>query len=73
MQTIMPTEVRVDCDRGGGWEVTLPDVRERVRCRSLDEARRVAQECAAQMHPCRLIVHDAYHRVLVRELIDGDE
>ncbi len=61
--------VRVDLGRAGGWEVALPDQRELVRCRTLDEAQRVAYHCASHEHPCEVVVFDAYHRVLRRELV----
>lgn len=57
----------------GRWEVVLPDGRVELECQSLDEARRVALQCAARAVPSELVVHDAYHRVLNYELIDrGD-
>ena len=62
----------VDLGRRGKWEVALPDRRERVSCETLDEARQVAQRCAARVHPCQVIVYDAYHRVLDRQVIDGE-
>lgn len=64
-----PTTVRVDLNVRGRWEVTLSDRGDRVRCGSLEEASRVAYRCAAERQPCELIVCDAYHRVLHRELI----
>ena len=67
-----PTTVNVDCTARGVWEVELPDRAEHVRCETLDDAMRVAYLCAAHRHPCELIVRDAYHRVLHRELIGGD-
>jgi hypothetical protein len=53
----------------GGWEVMLPDRRERVSCDTLEDARRVGYQFAARRKPCQLVVHDAYHRVVHRELI----
>jgi hypothetical protein len=53
----------------GGWEVMLPDRRERVSCDTLDDARRLGYQFAARRTPCQLVVHDAYNRVLHRELI----
>jgi hypothetical protein len=76
MQTVTSMsrhEVRVDPNRRGGWDVALPDSGEHLSCDTLNEARRVASGLAADHHPCQLIVYDAYHRVLHRELIDGDE
>ncbi len=62
--------VHVNARRRGGWHVSLPEGSSRVACESLDEARQVAYRSAAHHGPCELIVHDAYHRVLERELID---
>lgn len=65
--------VHVDVNCGGGWEVILPGKHHGVTFETLDEAQRVAYVCAAQRHPCELVVRDAYHRVLHREFIDGGE
>jgi hypothetical protein len=61
--------VRVDLSRRGGWEVRLPGGNRPLTCETLDEARRVAYKSAVHQHPCQLIVYDAYHRVLQREVI----
>jgi hypothetical protein len=63
--------VRVDRTGRGGWEVAMPDQRERVTCETLEDARRVAYLCAAHGRPCELIVCDAYDRILHHELING--
>lgn len=55
----------------GRWEVLLSGRREPITCETLDEAKRVAYLTVVQSHPCELVVHDAYHRVIDRELIDG--
>ena len=65
--------VNVDHDRHGGWEVEFPDRSEQVVCETLEDAKRVAYLCAASRHPCELVVRDAYHRVLLREFIGGDD
>ena len=65
--------VRVDLDRRGNWEIALSDERGRVTCETLADARRVAYRCAAHRHPCELVVFDAYHRVLQREIIEHDD
>ena len=65
------TMVRVDISKRGAWEVALSDPGERVTCGTLEEASRVAHRCAADRRPSELIVRDAYHRVVHRELIDG--
>jgi len=67
------TTVRVDLSVRGAWEVALSEPGERVTCETLEEASRVAYRCAADRRPSELIVCDAYHRVVRRELIDGGE
>lgn len=61
-------EVRVDRNRRG-WEVSLPDGQARIVCDTLDDARREALLHADPGHPCALVIRDAYHRVIGRELI----
>lgn len=63
--------VRVEHDGRGGWQVALPN-RDRITCRTLDQARREAHVFAERTELCELIVHDAYHRVLSRELVNPD-
>lgn len=65
------TTVRVDLSTRGAWEVALSDLGERMTCETLEEASRVAHQCAANRRPSELIVCDAYHRVVRRELFDG--
>jgi hypothetical protein len=67
------TTVRVDISVRGAWEVALSDPGERVTCETLEEANRVAYRCATDRRPSELIVCDAYHRVVHRELINGGE
>ncbi len=62
--------VPVDRDRSGAWEIELSDQEIVVTCETLDDARRVTYLCASRRPPCELVVCDAYHRVLRRELID---
>jgi hypothetical protein len=64
-----PTTVHVDLNVCGAWEVALSDQREHLTCRTFEEASRLAYRCAADRRPCELIVRDAYHRVLHRELM----
>jgi hypothetical protein len=66
-----PQKVCVDHNSRGEWELALPHQAGRVTCETLDDARRVAYLCAARLQPCELIIRDARHRVLDRELIDG--
>jgi len=68
----MPRIVNVDLTARGDWEVELPDQQTRVRCDTLEAAKRRAYRSAKSRHPCEIVVRDAYHRVLHRELIDGD-
>jgi hypothetical protein len=61
--------VHVDHTVRGSWEIALPDQREPLVCKTLEEASLVAYRCAADRRPCELVVRDAYHRVLRHELI----
>ena len=63
--------VRVLLNPRGQWEVVLPGRRRPLRCQSLEEAERVAYRFAARRRPCEIVVHDAYHRVLLRDVING--
>jgi hypothetical protein len=65
------TCVCVDHGVGGCWEVALSDQREHVVCETLEEASREAYRCAADRRPCEVVVRDAYHRVMRRELVDA--
>lgn len=64
-----PSSVTVNATRRGGWEVSCPESDFRIRCETLDDARRLARRCAARTSPCDLVVHDAYNRVVEHELI----
>ena len=69
-----PRTVRADLlNRHGVWEITLPAQLDPVRCDSLYEARRVAYRFAAHWHPCEVVMCDAYHRVVHRQVIDSHE
>jgi hypothetical protein len=63
--------VRVLLNARGQWEVVLPGRRRPLRCRDLDEAQRTAYVFAERSRPCEVVVHDAYHRVVRRDLING--
>jgi hypothetical protein len=71
----MPTApyplIRVEHDPHGDWEVDLPDGAAPVRCRTLNEARRVAYRHAERRDLCELVIRDAYHRVAHRELVSS--
>jgi hypothetical protein len=66
-----PRTVSVELNARGAWEVALSDRRERFSCNTLEEASREAHQRAAERRPCELIVRDAYHRVVDRELIEA--
>jgi hypothetical protein len=63
--------IRVDLGGRGAWEVVLPDRPDHLTCQTLADAQRTASAQAARRRPCELIVRDAYHRVLHRELVNG--
>ena len=67
MQIADANTLRVDVNRRGEWEVAVPDRTDPVRCRTLEEARRVVDRCLAELTPCEVVFLDAYHRVLHRE------
>jgi hypothetical protein len=62
--------IRVDLGGRGHWNVSSADPETHVVCASLDDARRVAFGRAAR-RPCELVVCDAYHRVVLRQ-VTGD-
>ncbi|HYB25076.1 MAG TPA: hypothetical protein VEF89_00525 [Solirubrobacteraceae bacterium] len=66
-----PATVRVEHNSIGLWEIELPGGAERVTCETFEDAQRIAYLSAAHAGPCELIVHDAYHRVVQRQLISG--
>ena len=63
--------IRVERTTRGRWQVAAPD-RERILCETLDEARHAAYVSAARVSACELVVHDAYHRVLSCDRVNGD-
>lgn len=70
-KSVRPITVRVLLNARAQWEVLLPNRRRPLRCRDLDEAERVAYVFAEGSRPCEVLVHDAYHRVVRRDLING--
>jgi hypothetical protein len=64
--------VWIERDGSGMWEVEVPDRHARVRCETLDDARRVAYLYAARKRACELIVRDAYQRVVYHEHLNED-
>ncbi len=67
-----PLTVRVLVNAQGEWEVLIPHHMRPLRCATIEEAERLAYQCASQTRPCEVIVHDAYHSVVHRELISGE-
>jgi hypothetical protein len=65
------TTVRVERATRGRWQVAAPD-HDRIICETLDDARHAAYVSAARIASCELVVHDAYHRVLSREIVNRD-
>ena len=63
--------VRIERDPRGGWRVAMPGGNGLPPCETLEEAQRVAYLSAPRGRVCELIVHDAYHRVLDRVVIEG--
>jgi hypothetical protein len=62
--------VRVLLNARGEWEVLTPHRPRPLRCKSLEEAKRMAYRVASDDAPCDVVVHDAYHRVVHTEHID---
>lgn len=52
----------------GRWKVVFADRHRGVTCDSFDDALKVAHLMLARNGHCELIVHDAYQRVISREL-----
>jgi hypothetical protein len=69
VQAAQSVTVCVDRNWRGEWEVGLVERPDRMYCRSLDDATRMARQLADRREPCELVVRDAYHRVIGRELI----
>jgi hypothetical protein len=67
-----PITLCIDPDGRGAWDLVISEEMEHVSCATLDDAKRVAYRRAADRRPCELIVRDAYHRVIGRELIDTE-
>jgi hypothetical protein len=67
-----PQTVRVLINARGEWEVLIPHDMRPLRCATIEEAERLAYQSAARTRPCEVIVHDAYHRVVHRELINEE-
>ncbi len=65
--------IRVDLNRHGAWEITLPVGLDPIKCKSFNEAKAAAYRSAARWHPCEVVMCDAYHRVVHRNVIDSFE
>jgi hypothetical protein len=72
MNSESPITLCIDPDGRGAWDLVISEEMEHVSCATLDDAKRVAYRRAADRRPCELIVRDAYHRVIGRELIDTE-
>jgi hypothetical protein len=72
MNSQSPITLCIDPDGRGAWDLVISEDMEHVSCATLDDAKRVAYRRAADRRPCELIVRDAYHRVIDRELIDRE-
>lgn len=79
MNSESPITLCIDPDGRGAWDLVISEETEHiseetehVSCATLDDAKRVAYRRAADRRPCELIVRDAYHRVIGRELIDTE-
>lgn len=72
MKITDPVTISVDPNGRGAWNVAVPDVPLKVACDTLEAARTLAHLNAAHGRRRELIVHDAYHRVIQREILhDG--
>lgn len=69
----MTATVLVDHSWRGEWEVEIVGEGDRVACPTLAEAERLAYAAARRHRPSVVVVRDAYHRVLRRDLVDGAE
>jgi hypothetical protein len=70
MNSESPVTLVIDPDGRGAWDLVIST--EHVTCATLEDARRLAYRRAADRPPCEVIVRDAYHRVIDRELIDTE-
>jgi hypothetical protein len=69
MNSQSPATLVIDADGHGAWDLVIST--EHVSCATLEDARRLAHRRAADRRPCEVIVRDAYHRVIDRELIES--
>ena len=63
--------IRVDMNHHGHWDVASSDPDSHDICPTLEDARRLAFRRAAHRRRCELVVCDAYHRVVLHEVL-GD-
>ena len=61
--------IRVAMNSGGRWDVASSDPDSHDVCRTLEDARRLAFRRAADGRRCELVVCDAYHRVVLHEVL----
>ena len=61
--------IRVDMGSRGRWDVVAYEPEARVAsCETLDDACQIAHRRAERLAPCELVIRDAYHHVVWREL-----
>ncbi len=63
------TMISVERGRRGDWQVVVNDEHGPISCQTLSDAQWVAYLLAAERQPCQIVIRDAYHRVVERELI----
>ena len=63
------TTIGVERGRRGDWQVVVPGEHAPLSCQTLDDAQWVAYLLAGDRQPCQVVIRDAYHRVVGRELI----
>ena len=69
MKITDPVTICVDPNGRGAWSVAIPDAPRRITCENLEDARRVGHLSVADGRQCELVVHDAYYRVIGREIV----
>ena len=62
--------IRVEMNSGGRWHVASSDPDSHDICTTLEDARRVAFRRAARRRRYELVVRDAYHRVVLHEVLE---
>ena len=73
MTTTPLSTISVDFNGHDGWDVVLADHAAPVTVARLDEACGLARRTARRQVPCRLVIRDAYHRVVSSETLPPHE